>query len=329
MRTVPLMRAVDRETWFEIGGRYRMRFHNGGHLLGAGTIEVEVHGGPQPTRILFSGDVGRYGAPLYHDPLPPPECDYLICESTYGDRTHALGNLLDELTKVIHVAIARGGVILVAAFAVGRAQQLIYVLQVLMDLGRIPRMPVFLDSPMAVDVTEIYRAHHEDHDLEEGQLGGSRNVLAGDHVQLARSVEESKRINEVDGPAIILASSGMMTGGRILHHLKHRLPDRRNTVFLAGFQAEGTRGRTLQNGVTSLRMHGRDVPVRAAIVQVSGLSGHADREELLRWLGPLRPPRHTYMTHGEKPSAEALATTLRADRGWQVSVPKLGDRIEI
>jgi metallo-beta-lactamase family protein len=328
-RTLPLMRSVDRGVWFEAGGPFRMQFHNGGHLLGAGMIEVEVQIAGQTTRILFSGDVGRYGAPLYHDPGPPPDCDYLICESTYGDRNHPIGNLLDELTLVINAGVARGGVILVSAFAVGRAQQFIYVLQVLMDLGRIPRMPVILDSPMAVDVTEIYRAHHEDHDLAEGQLGGSRNVLNGEHVRLARTVAESKQINEIVGPAIVLASSGMMTGGRILHHLKQRLPDEKNTIFLGGFQAEGTRGRMLQNGARSLRLHGRDVPVRAAVVQVSGLSGHADRDELLRWLAPMKAPRQVYMTHGEKPCAEALAASLRANRGWQVTVPKLGDRVDL
>jgi len=322
-------RTVPRGKWFTPAEPISMRMHDAGHLLGSNMIEVEVRSSDPPLRILFSGDVGRYDGPLYHDPSPPPSCDVLICESTYGDRDHPEGDLLASLVDVVGRAVARGGVMLMASFAVGRAQQLIYLLQVLMHEGRIPRLPIYLDSPMSVNATKIYRQHREDHDLAEGRLEGRDSVLDGPGVHLVRSVGESKALNKLDGPGVIISSSGMMTGGRILHHLRRRLPDAKNTIVLGGFMAAGTRGRRLQEGARAVRIHGRDVEVRAAIDKVSGLSGHADRSELLRWLTPLDPPRQTFLTHGEADSAAALAGTLRKDRGWNVVVPELGESFSL
>jgi metallo-beta-lactamase family protein len=302
-----------------------MRFHDAGHLLGSGSIEVEIRNRQPPLRILFSGDVGRYDGPLYHDPAPPPACDYLVCESTYGDRDHPESSILDSLEQVVRAAIARSGVMLVASFAVGRAQQLTYLLQVLRSQDRIPELPIYIDSPMACHATTIYRQHHDDHDLSEGELGVRRDVLDGPQVHFCRTTGESKALNGVGGPAIIISSSGMMTGGRILHHLRQRLPSGKNTVVLGGFMALGTRGRQLQDGAKTVRMHGREVPVNAAIETVPGLSGHADRGGLLRWLRGLSAPKAVYLVHGEPDSADALATTLRAERGWTVHVPSLGE----
>lgn len=324
-----LFEVRERGRWHEAREPIWFRYHDAGHLLGSCMIEVEIRDRRPPLRILFSGDVGRYGGPLYHDPAPPTPCDVLICESTYGDRDHPDVDLLDSLADVVLRSVRRGGVMLVASFAVGRAQQLIYLLQVLMHEQRIPEMPIFLDSPMSVDATGIYRDHRDDHDLSEGQLSGPDRVLDGPHLTLARSVEESKKINRISGPAVIISSSGMMTGGRILHHLKQRLPDARNTVLLGGFMAYGTRGRRLQDGEPTLRMHGRDVPVRAAIEQVSGLSGHAGRSELLRWLEPLDSPGKVFLTHGEPDSASALAAALRERWSSDVIVPKLGQSWEL
>lgn len=214
---------------------------------------------------------------------------------------------------------------LVASFSIGRAQQLIYLLQVLIHEGRLPTLPIFLDSPMAVNATHIYYAHREDHDLSEGELSGRHSVFKDAHVHLSHTTEQSKRLNHVQGPAVIISSAGMMTGGRILHHLKKRLPDERNTILLGGFMAAGTRGRKLQDGAQYLRMHGTDVPVRAALASVSGLSGHAGRSELLRWLEPLSAPRRVFLTHGEKDSSLAFAATLREKWGWDALVPKLGE----
>ena len=328
-RALKRLRTVPRDEWFCAAGPIWARFHDTGHLLGSCMIEVEIRKGEKPVRIVFSGDVGRYGAPLYHDPVSPPECDYLICESTYGNREHPPRPVIDELCDVVQTAIARGGVILVASFAVGRAQQIIYLLQVLMRQGRLPELPIFLDSPMAVAGMNIYRYYAEEHDLTEGLAASEDYVFNLRNVRLSRTGEESKRINSVTGPAVIISSAGMMTGGRILHHLRQRLPDDRNTVVLGGFMAEGTRGRTLQNGAKSLRLHGRDVPVRAAVVEMSGLSGHAARSELLRWLAELPPPKQTFLTHGELTSATALAEELRTTRGWNTKVPKLGAVVEL
>lgn len=328
-RTVRLFDERPRDTWFCPAEPIWMRFRDAGHLLGSNIIEVEIRDRTPPLRIVFSGDVGRYGGPLYHDPLPPPDCDYLVCESTYGDRDHPAGSILDALAAVVNRAVARGGMMLFAAFAVGRAQQLIYLLQVLKSAGRIPDLSIFLDSPMACDATAIYRQHHEDHDLSEGELDPPNSVLDGRDVHLCRTAEESKALNHHAGAAVIISSSGMMTGGRIVHHLKHRLPDSRNTVVLGGFMAEGTRGRILQDGARRLRMHGRDVPVRAAVESVPGLSGHADRSGLLRWLSRLPQPKAVYLVHGESNIAAALAQTLRNERGWIVHRPTLGEIHEL
>jgi metallo-beta-lactamase family protein len=273
--------------------------------------------------------VGRYDGPLYHDPKPPPDCDYLICESTYGDRDHPSESILDGLADVVTRAAGRGGAMLFAAFAVGRAQQLIYLLQVLKSAGRIPNLPIYIDSPMACNATTIYRQHREDHDLSEGDFDPAHPALDGKGVRLCRTSDESKALNQIGGPAVIISSSGMMTGGRILHHLKQRLPHERNTIVLGGFQAAGTRGRSLQDGAKHLRIHGKDVKVRAAVEQVPGLSGHADRSGLLRWLGPINSLKSVFLVHGEVPSAESLAQTLRNERGWNVHVPDLSQTHEL
>ncbi len=328
-QTLKLFRTIGRGEWFAPVEPMWMRYHDAGHLLGSNMIEVEIRNQQPPLRILFSGDVGRYDGPLYHDPAPPTPCDYLICESTYGNRDHADENLMDGLAEVVTRSVKRGGVMLVAAFAIGRSQQLIYLLQLLKKAGRIPDIPIYLDSPMAVDATNIYREFDEDHDLSEGELDSENPLLGGPGVYLCRKTEESKALNRHGGPALIISSSGMMTGGRIVHHLKQRLPDSRNTVILGGFMAEGTRGRLLQDGAKFLRMHGQEIPVRAAIESVPGLSGHADRKGLLRWLEPLAAPRRTFLTHGEIESAESLAAELAASRGWDVHLPALGETQEL
>ncbi|HEV3416556.1 MAG TPA: MBL fold metallo-hydrolase [Pirellulales bacterium] len=328
-QALKLLRPTAREAWFSPAAPIWTRYHDSGHLLGASMIEVEIRSGPKPLRILFSGDVGRYRPPLYHDPAPPPACDYLICESTYGDRDHPPGNTLDQLCDVVKAAIARGGVMLVAAFAIGRSQQLIYLLRELIEQKRIPELPIYLDSPMAVNSTTIYCKYAAEHEISMDDLSGPECALYGRNVHLVRTVDESKQINRVAGPAVIISSAGMMTGGRILHHLEQRAGDPRNTIMLGGYMAEGTRGRALQDGAKSLQVYGRQVPVRAAVAEIPALSGHADRSELLRWLTPLAAPRQTFLTHGEKTSATALAAQLTKTRGWNTLVPHLEQTIEM
>ena len=328
-RTLKLLKSQPRDAWFNPAGPIWCRYRDGGHLLGSAMIEVEIRQGSRPLRITFSGDVGRYNAPLYHDPQPPPACDYLVCESTYGDREHPPENALDQICEVVKDSIRRGGVVVVPAFAVGRAQQLIYLLRVLIHDNRLPELPIFLDSPMSIDATQIYQSHAAEHDLTEGRLKGRETVFSGRNIHLSRTSAESKRINEVAGPAVIISSSGMMTGGRVLHHLKQRLPDPKNTILLGGFMAAGTRGRQMQEGADSIRIHGRDYKVKANIASMSGLSGHAGRSELLRWLAPLPAPRQTFLTHGELAGANSLAAELKSSRAWNVVVPKLGQTVEL
>jgi metallo-beta-lactamase family protein len=328
-QTVKLFHTVPRGEWFSPAEPIWMRYHDAGHLLGSNMIEVEIRNQAPPLRILFSGDVGRYDGPLYHDPAPPPACDYLICESTYGNRDHKDADILDSLAEVVNRCVERGGVMLVAAFAIGRSQQLIYLMQLLKKQRRIPNVPIYLDSPMAVDATNVYREFDEDHDLTEGELDPQDPLFGGEHVFMCRKTEESKALNRHAGPAMIISSSGMMTGGRILHHLKQRLPDKRNTVIVGGFQAIGTRGRLLQDGAKFLKIHGEEVPVRATIETIPGLSGHADRSGLLRWLKPLPAPRRVFLTHGEVDSAQALRDELTSSRGWDVRIPAMGETQEL
>ena len=330
-RVLRLVRPVARESWFSPAGGIRCRFHEAGHMLGSSFIEMEAarEEGGEPVRIVFSGDVGRFDAPLYKDPISPPNCDYLVCESTYGDRDHTPSRPLDELEKVTNDAIRRGGMMLVASFAIGRCQQLVYLLRTLMAAGRVPETPIWVDSPMAVDAMEVFRKHRDEHDFSEAKMQGVAESLASPFVRMAKTADESKAINGHHGAGIVIASSGMMNGGRILHHLARRLPDPKTTVLVAGYQAKGTRGRSLIEGAEFLRIHGRDVPVRAVVRKVDALSGHADRHELDRWLGSMAAPRRTFLVHGEPPAAAALAEFIRSRRGWNVHVPALGEHVEL
>jgi len=316
--------------WRDLGAHVRFRFVRAGHILGSGIVELHV--GKDPLRLVFSGDVGRYGAPLVPDPAPPPACDHLVVESTYGDRDHPETPVEDQLAEALRRVVSEEGTLLAASFAVARAQQLIYLLRKCMDADPRIDVPIHLDSPMAVDTTEIYRRHPEEKGIEDVTFRSGDRPVYGRQVFLHRSVDDSKRLNGLKGPRVILSSSGMMTGGRILHHLRRCLPDPRSTVLLAGYQAPGTRGWRLAQGETSLRIHGQDVPVGARVVQISGLSAHADRDELLRWVRPLSegtPPRTTFVTHGDPEAADALAVALRERFGFRCEVPRHGQTYEL
>jgi metallo-beta-lactamase family protein len=330
-RVLRLIRPIEREEWFTPATGVRVRFHEAGHMLGSSFVEMELAetAGAAARRIVFSGDVGRFDAPLYKDPLSPPPCDYLVCESTYGDRDHPPSRPLDELEAVTKQALARGGMMLVASFAIGRCQQLVYLLRTLMGAGRLPEVPVWVDSPMAVDAMEVFRKHRGEHDFSEATMQGVAESLASPFVRMAKTANESKAINSHTGPGIVIASSGMMNGGRILHHLSRRLPDPRTTVLVAGFQAIGTRGRSLIDGAKFLRIHGRDIPVKAAVARVDALSGHADRREIGRWLAGMPAPRRTFLVHGEPAAARGMADYLQQTRGWDVHVPALGDTVDL
>jgi len=300
-------------------------FRSAGHILGSSIVEVTL----EAHRLVYSGDLGRYGVPLLRDPDPVDWAETLLVESTYGDRVHPTGDGTEVIAKAVRRAVERKGLLLIPAFAVGRTQAILYLLRELEEAGRIPRLAVYLDSPMAIEATAVYARHSEEHDADARRVaarGGRPLVPARFH--LSRTTEDSKRLNDLDGPAIVLAGSGMATGGRILHHLRRRLGDAGTTVLFAGYQAVGTRGRFLRDGVERVRIFGEEVAVRAAILVTDALSAHADRGEILRWLhGFRRPPAMTYVVHGEPEAAHALRDAVREDLGWRCRVAGDGERV--
>jgi metallo-beta-lactamase family protein len=307
-------------------------FRTAGHILGSATIDLTLDGRPgrAPLHLVFSGDLGRWGRPILHDPQPVPEADVLLLESTYGDRTHP-PTVDEELAACVRLAAERGGALLVPAFAVGRTQELLWWIRQLEDDGRIPQLPVYVDSPMAIDVTGIYLRHTAEHDLDMRMVSNTGDhPLYPEHFQLARTQEESMALNDVRGPIIIISASGMATGGRVLHHLKLRLTDRRTTVLLVGFQAAGTRGRRLLEGAEEVRIHGQDVRIRASIESLDGLSAHADQGDLLQWLaGFQRPPREVYLVHGEEAATDTLAAAIGERFGWPARAAGDGERVAL
>ncbi len=308
---------------FDAGGTL-VKLHGSGHILGAAFAEVRCPIDGAETTIVFSGDLGRYGAPLHSDPSPLPRCDTLLMESTYGDRHHSEEPLDEQLRKPFEKTLSQGGIVLIPAFAVARAQLLLMLLRQLMESGRLPTVPIHMDSPMAIDVTGVYQRYAGSLDLD-----ATRHDLFPKGVQYHRSVEESKELQTLRGPRIIVASSGMMTGGRVLHHLRKLLPDRKNLIVLSGYQAAGTRGRKLEEGAKFLRMHGQDIPVRAGFIKIEGLSAHADAEDLMRWLhsGPSLP-HNVFVTHGEPDSLKALSQRVSA-AGIRTLVPDLDDTFDL
>lgn len=319
LRPVPYERPID------LPGHFRATFHNAGHILGSAHIEVEARADGQ-ARLAFSGDLGRRGMPLHVDPQPLPAVDTLVLESTYGDRVHDPEPIAEQLRRPFEAAIRRKGTILIPAFAVARAQLVTLILDELMESGRLPRIPIHLDSPMAADVTDVYSRHLRGTELDPG-TGHGRHLLPPD-VQIHRTGEESRRLNNLTGPRVIIASSGMLTGGRVLHHLRRILPDDDALLVLVGFQAAGTRGRKLLEGARTIRMHGEDVPVNCHFIAIDGLSAHADRNELLAWVrGAPRPPRAVFLAHGEPEASAAMAAAFEHE-GIPAIVPRLGQAFE-
>lgn len=318
------LHEISRADAFTISPQFAVRPHDAGHILGSTWLELTITENAKSTLVVFSGDLGRYDQPILKNPEAPRRADYLLCESTYGDRDHPTGSVEDELADIINRVAKRGGAVVIPSFAVGRTQTLMYYLHELEEKQRIPHLPAYVDSPMAISVTDFYVRHHEDHNLEftEEEQSGSRDPLNTREVHMTRTVEESKRINDVVSPCIILSASGMATGGRILHHLARRLPDSRNAVLLVGYQAEGTRGRMLQEGAKTVRIFGEEIPVRAEVVEISQLSAHAGQSELLRWLsGFSAPPRQTFLVHGEMRALEALQQKIQTVYRWPVTIP--------
>jgi metallo-beta-lactamase family protein len=289
-------------------------FRRAGHILGSASIELGLGG----SSVVFSGDVGRPRDPVMKPPDLLPRCDYLIVESTYGDRRHPEGNPADTLAELVNATVERGGVVVIPAFAVGRAQHILHVLAQLRRERRIPEIPIFLDSPMSIHATRIFMDHPEDHRLSPAECGELARIA-----KHAPTPEDSKTIDRRSGPMIVISASGMATGGRVLHHLKQFLPDPRNLVLFVGYQTAGTRGRALLDGAEELKIQGKYVLVRARVAQIHGLSAHADARELSDWLrASAISPKRVFVTHGEPAAADAFRRRLRDDFSWNVVIPE-------
>ena len=325
LRPAPFGRAL------EVASGLRVRFRPAGHILGAASLEVSVDGA-RPRRLVLSGDLGRPEHPFLVAPAPPPEADAVLVESTYGDRRHTGAELLDGvLADAVARTAARGGVVVIPAFAVDRTEVVLHHLARLAAAGRIPELPVFVDSPMALAALAAYRqALAEGWEEIRPELRGRAPSFARLALREVQSVPESKQVQALAGPFVVISASGMATGGRVLHHLRARLPDPRSTVLLVGFQVPGTRGWRLQQGERALKMFGRYVPVRAEIVDLAGFSVHADGDELLAWLGAApRAPELTFVVHGEVSAARALAARVEAELQRAAVVPRHLERVRL
>jgi metallo-beta-lactamase family protein len=333
VRTIELMIGLPYSRAVEIAPGVRLTFVDAGHILGSASVVLDVDEGGRRTRLVFSGDVGRAGLPIIRDPRPPDGADALILESTYGNRDHvSVDGARERLAEVVRETAARGGRVLVPAFAVGRAQEIIYELHLLVRDGRIPPIPVFVDSPLAIDATSVFEMHPDIFDRGEEFVRRMQELFRHAQVHYTRDVEESKRINTMHGPLVVIAASGMAESGRILHHLRHGAPDPANTILIVGFQAEHTLGRRIVERRPMLRIFGDEVPLRAAVEVIDGYSAHADRGELQAWLDGLarggRRPREIFLVHGEPDAQDAFADRLRSD-GWSVRCPTPGTRVTL
>ena len=304
-----------------LAGGARLTLRRAGHILGAATAEIDWKG----AKVVFSGDLGRYGDATMLDPEPVEEADYLVVESTYGDRQHDGSDPTDILGDIIEKTTARGGTVIIPTFAVGRAQSILYHLWRLKESGRLRLTPIYLDSPMAINATELLCAHLEDHRLAPDVCDASCSIAT-----YVRDAGASKAVTSKRMPKVILAASGMITGGRVLHHVKAYGPDRRNTILFSGFQAAGTRGRAMVEGAREVKIHGQWIPIHAEVRNLQMLSAHADASEILRWLsGFRRPPKKTFIVHGEPNASDALRLRIQDKLGWDCVIPEMMETHEL
>jgi len=308
-------------TKVEVALGIHLRFRPAGHILGASSAEITAQG----KTILFSGDLGRPNDPIMHAPAPIERADYIVAESTYGNRAHGAVDPTDQLGDIIKRTAERGGIVLIPSFAVGRAQELLLAIYRLKVSKAIPDLPVFLNSPMAIDMTEIYQKHCHEHRLNSRECAGLGHVA-----KMVKTQEQSRALNAIRYPSVIISASGMATGGRVLHHITSLAPNHRNSIVFAGFQAGGTRGARIVAGERTVRIHGEDVPINAEIVSLDGLSAHADSNEIMSWLKTLnKAPKTVFLNHGEPDAADALRLQIKHTLGWNAMVPLLGQQVEL
>jgi metallo-beta-lactamase family protein len=326
-----LMVGVPYRRVFYLRKHLALEFLDAGHILGSATVDLRItEGGNQ--RLVFSGDIGRSGLPIVRDPEPPTgPIDTLIVEATYADRQHeSFSSAETRLAEAVRRTASRGGKLLIPAFAVGRAQELIYSLHRLSRAGQIPEVPIYVDSPLAIDITTVFRMHPEVFDRRERMIESTNDLFDFPLLRYVRDVADSKSLNANHGPAVIIAASGMAESGRILHHLAHGIGDHRNLVLFVGFQAENTLGRRIQDGQDPVRILGREYPRRADVESITGYSAHADRTELRAWVRRLGGPiRRAFVVHGEPAALEAMAGILREEGIKDVRVPQHGESVDL
>jgi metallo-beta-lactamase family protein len=330
--TLPLFKPVPYHVPQLLAPNVNFVSYDAGHILGSSSIVIHDHSGETPIRLAFSGDVGRPNLPIIRDPEPMPPADYLIMESTYGGRLHKhVTHVTDKLADIVNRTARRGGRIIVPAFAVGRTQQLVLLLHELFNEKRIPTIPIFVDSPLAINVTDVHRGHPECFDEETRRyLTDGQDPFGFQRLTYIREASESKKLNDLHGPFVVISASGMAEQGRILHHLRNNIEDPRNTVLITGFQAADTLGRKLIEKWAEVRIFGEPVRVRADIASLDELSGHADQSELLQWIKPMAPTlRKVFLVHGEPQQAETLAKLLHSQLGLDVLRPAPGDSFDL
>jgi len=326
--SLPYLFGIPNGKPFDLGHGIKAKLIPAGHILGARFVHITSQL-PYKRTVLFAGDIGRYDAIINKGPSRIKEVDYLVIESTYGDKLHPEENVFARFEKIINATVTRGGKVLIPAFAVGRTQEIIYIIKKLQQGKKIPtNVPVYLNTPMGIDATQIYKSHADEEDFFKD--GFSEDSFKLPNLHLVHTQEESKRLNELDGPAIILSASGMMTGGRILHHLKAYGPDERSTLVLVGYQAAGTRGRAIMDGSRVIKIHGQPVPLNAHIEFIDSISAHGDYEDILKWLSLFsRPPKKTFLVHGEANATQKMADRVAEKLGWKVEIPNYLDEFEL
>ncbi len=330
-KTLDLFHPIHYDDFFKLSENTRIKLHDSGHILGSALVDIKTKIEEKSRKILFSGDLGRPEIPVLNEPDQVYNVDYLILESTYGQRLHESSDPISDLVEVINRCMKRGGSLVIPAFSVGRTQTLLYLLRLLEDEGKIPSYPIFVDSPMAINALDIFKDHIKDFDLyARMQKMQGKDIFHPENLHICRTREDSMSINKQRSGCIIISASGMVTGGRILHHMAQRLPDPKNTILLMGYQAEGTRGRVIQEKKETVKIHGKQVPINAKIEMIDGFSGHADYNEMLAWLMPFnKKPKQVFMVHGETEASQSMAIKIRDTFGWNVSVPKFGDSFEL
>jgi metallo-beta-lactamase family protein len=323
-KVLPCLRGYYYDTLIRLTKDIKIRFRNASHILGAAIVEVYLNGETQKKKIVFSGDLGRNNDPILYPPTKIKEADILFIESTYGNKKNPVNNPEDNIAEIINTTITKGGCVLIPAFAIGRTQNILYYIKELLRKKKIPNLPIYMDSPMAISATKLYGQNYDFHKISLDELQNDNSFLQfNDSLNIINSHAASIGLNDIKKRAIIISASGMMNGGRVLHHLYNRLPRPKDTLLLVGFQAEGTRGRRISDGNEKIQIFGQEVEVKCRVAQINGLSAHADQTELMSWLGHFeRSPKYTFIIHGEEEASRIFSYLIEKELKWNTVVPK-------